>query len=288
LRERLFDPGILTDQSCVEDLSGRYPGRFLGSYENISDCIKSLPVDEVLFALPLVSNCELAGQIVGMCRQQGIAVTCHADLLDPRSQSLRSAPLTLVSLVDCANDGWGAFGKRLVDLVASTIALIVMLPLFVVVAIAIKLTSPGPIIFSQARLGIGKRNSRIFKFRTMVVNAESLMSQIEHLNEPDGPHFKLQKDPRITPIGGFLRKTSLDELPQFKNVFLGDMSLVGPRPIVMRDYRGISEDWHRRRFSVKPGITCLSQVSGRNAVSFDRWMELDREYIDRWSLGSTS
>jgi lipopolysaccharide/colanic/teichoic acid biosynthesis glycosyltransferase len=118
----------------------------------------------------------------------------------------------------------------------------------------------------------------------MVVDAEALMDKVEHLNQSQGPTFKLQHDPRITPIGAFLRKTSLDELPQFFNVFLGDMSLVGPRPLPLRDYRGFSEDWHRRRFSVKPGITCLWQVNGRSSVGFERWMELDMDYIDRWSL----
>jgi lipopolysaccharide/colanic/teichoic acid biosynthesis glycosyltransferase len=146
------------------------------------------------------------------------------------------------------------------------------------------LTSPGPAIFKQERLGLGKRRFHILKFRTMVVNAEALMKEIEHLNQTQGPTFKLTHDPRITPIGSFLRKTSLDELPQLFNVLLGDMSLVGPRPLPLRDYRGFSEDWHRRRFSVKPGITCLWQVSGRSFISFERWMELDMDYIDSWSL----
>ena len=159
-----------------------------------------------------------------------------------------------------------------------------LLPVLACIALSIKLTSPGPAIFSQERLGLGKRLFRVFKFRTMVSDAESLMVKLEHLNEAAGPNFKLKNDPRVTPIGSILRKTSLDELPQLFNVLLGDMSLVGPRPIVMRDYRGISQDWHRRRFSVRPGITCLWQISGRNAVTFDRWMELDRDYIDGWSL----
>ena len=149
---------------------------------------------------------------------------------------------------------------------------------------AIRITSPGPIFFNQERLGRGKRRFRIHKFRTMVIDAEKLMAAVEHLNQSKGPTFKLDKDPRITPIGSFLRKTSLDELPQLFNVWLGDMSLVGPRPLPLRDYRGFSEDWHRRRFSVKPGITCLWQVNGRSSIGFDRWMELDIDYIDRWSL----
>jgi lipopolysaccharide/colanic/teichoic acid biosynthesis glycosyltransferase len=140
------------------------------------------------------------------------------------------------------------------------------------------------VFFLQERLGLGKRKFKIYKFRTMVTNAEELIGNLEHLNQSQGPTFKLRNDPRITRLGAFLRKTSLDELPQFINVLLGHMSLVGPRPLPLRDYRGFSEDWHRRRFSVKPGMTCLWQVMGRSSVSFDRWMELDMSYIDTWSI----
>jgi lipopolysaccharide/colanic/teichoic acid biosynthesis glycosyltransferase len=118
----------------------------------------------------------------------------------------------------------------------------------------------------------------------MVVDAETRMKEIEHLNEVSGPVFKIKNDPRITPIGKFLRKTSIDELPQLFNVLMGDMSLVGPRPLPLRDYEGFSEDWQRRRFSVRPGVTCLWQIGGRSSISFEQWMELDLQYIDKWSL----
>lgn len=124
----------------------------------------------------------------------------------------------------------------------------------------------------------------MYKFRTMVADAEKRISELEHLNEVRGPVFKIKNDPRITPLGKFLRKTSIDELPQLLNVLKGDMSLVGPRPLPLRDYDGFSEDWHRRRLSVRPGITCLWQVKGRSSIPFEQWMELDMQYIDRWSL----
>jgi len=152
------------------------------------------------------------------------------------------------------------------------------------VAILIKLGSPGPILFIQKRLGLNKRQFNMVKFRTMVVGAEKRMRDVEHLNEVSGPVFKMKHDPRITPLGAFLRKTSIDELPQLFNVFKGEMSLVGPRPLPVRDYEGFNEDWQRRRFSVKPGMTCLWQVHGRSSISFEKWMELDLQYIDGWSL----
>jgi lipopolysaccharide/colanic/teichoic acid biosynthesis glycosyltransferase len=146
------------------------------------------------------------------------------------------------------------------------------------------LTSAGPVFFVQERVGINKRRFKVLKFRTMVVDAERRQQTLETLNEATGPVFKIRNDPRITPLGKFLRKTSIDELPQLCNVLNGDMSLVGPRPLPVRDYNGFSQDWHRRRFSVRPGITCLWQVNGRSRLPFEKWMELDMEYIDRWSL----
>jgi len=131
---------------------------------------------------------------------------------------------------------------------------------------------------------VNKRRFKIFKFRTMIPNAEKMMAQLEKHNEAGGPVFKIKDDPRITPIGKFLRRSSIDELPQLLNVLNGDMSLVGPRPLPVRDYEGFNEDWQRRRFSVKPGITCLWQVNGRSGITFDQWMLLDLQYMDEWSL----
>jgi lipopolysaccharide/colanic/teichoic acid biosynthesis glycosyltransferase len=174
--------------------------------------------------------------------------------------------------------------KRVFDLVVGAALLLLLTPLFITVAILIKLTSPGPIFFVQDRVGRQKRPFRFIKFRTMVQDAERRQAELEKLNEVSGPVFKIRNDPRVTRLGAFLRKTSIDELPQLINVVLGHMSLVGPRPLPIRDYQAFDADWHRRRFSVRPGMTCLWQIAGRNSIPFDRWMELDMQYIDRWSL----
>ncbi len=157
-------------------------------------------------------------------------------------------------------------------------------PILAIVALAIKLDSSGPILFAQERVGLSKRRFKLLKFRTMVDGAEAMQSKLEHLNEMDGAAFKIKNDPRVTRVGRILRKTSLDELPQLINVLKGDISLVGPRPLPLRDVERFDADWHRRRFSIKPGITCLWQIMGRNNIPFEKWMELDMEYIDRWSL----
>ena len=170
------------------------------------------------------------------------------------------------------------------DVAGATALLILLSPLMLLVALLVKLTSPGPVFFVQERLGLHKRRFPMFKFRTMVVDAEERQEELESLNEAGGPVFKLRNDPRVTPLGRWLRKTSLDELPQIFNVLLGELSLVGPRPLPLRDFERFDEFWFNRRFSVKPGLTCIWQVSGRSQTSFDRWIRQDLEYIDNWSL----
>jgi lipopolysaccharide/colanic/teichoic acid biosynthesis glycosyltransferase len=163
-------------------------------------------------------------------------------------------------------------------------ALVLLAPLFAVVAILIRCTSDGPVFYFQERVGLNKRRFLICKFRTMVPNADKMIGQLEKLNEASGPVFKIKDDPRITAIGKLLRRTSIDELPQLLNVLRGDMSLVGPRPLPVRDYEGFAKDWQRRRFSVRPGITCLWQINGRSGIPFEQWMKLDLQYMDEWSL----
>jgi len=174
--------------------------------------------------------------------------------------------------------------KRLLDIAGSLIGLCLLSPVFLAIAIAIKLTSKGPVFFAQDRFGYRRRLFRMYKFRSMVSNAPELMAQLEKHNEAKGPIFKIRRDPRITPLGRFLRASSLDELPQLWNVLVGNMSLVGPRPMSVRDVLLFSEATLMRRFTVKPGITGLWQVSGRSTLGFEKWIEMDFNYIDTWSL----
>ena len=161
--------------------------------------------------------------------------------------------------------------------------MILLSPLMLLIALLIKLTSKGPVLFTQRRSGLNGRQFSLYKFRTMVNNAEELKSQLAQDNEMDGPVFKMKKDPRVTRLGSFLRKSSLDELPQLFNILKGEMSLVGPRPPLPEEVERY-QLWQRRRLSMKPGLTCIWQVSGRNDISFDNWMKMDLDYIDNWSL----
>jgi exopolysaccharide biosynthesis polyprenyl glycosylphosphotransferase len=228
-----------------------------------------------------------ASEVAAICEEQGILVRFISNLFDGKISRPQVEVVegdSLISHHTVRLEGWSVVTKRFVDILVSASMSLLLLPVFLLTALMIKLTSPGPVFFVQKRIGLNKRHFGIYKFRTMCVDAEKRMKEIEHLNEVSGPVFKIKNDPRITPIGKFLRKTSIDELPQLFNVLKGDMSLVGPRPLPLRDYEGFSEDWQRRRFSVRPGVTCLWQIGGRSSISFEQWMELDLQYIDKWSL----
>jgi len=175
--------------------------------------------------------------------------------------------------------------KRALDLTLALLALLLLAPLLLAVALAIKLTSHGPVLYASERVGLGQRRFHCLKFRTMYADADVRQVDLEAMNEADGAIFKIRDDPRITPIGRFLRKTSLDEMPQLINVIRGEMSLVGPRPLPMRD-NDLMEDWHKHRHVVLPGLTGLWQISGRSELSFDQMIELDLRYIENWSLRS--
>ena len=173
--------------------------------------------------------------------------------------------------------------KRLIDIICSFVGILVLSPLFIIIAIIIKFTSKGPVFFSQKRVGKYGREFDMYKFRSMVVNAEELKEKLAAQNEMSGPMFKMKDDPRVTKVGKFIRKTSIDELPQLWNVLKGDMSLVGPRPSLPKEVEQF-DNWMFKRLSVRPGLTCYWQVSGRNNIDFEDWMKLDCRYVDERNL----
>jgi len=259
----------------------------VADYENLSNYLGKTTVDEVLVCLPIRSRSEDISDIVLVCEEQGISVGMLRDLFKwtmATSAIRQFGDQTIVMVRPHTINGARAAAKRALDILLSAFLIVLLLPVFIVTALLIKLTSPGSVNFSQERVGLNKKPFQMLKFRTMVMGAEQQQAALEHFNEAVGPVFKINGDPRITKLGKFLRKSSIDELPQLFNVLKGDMSLVGPRPLPLRDYAGFTEDWHRRRISVRPGITGLWQINGRDHSSFDEWMKLDLEYIDQWSL----
>lgn len=257
------------------------------TFSTLPTFLRDNVIDEAAFFLPLQSFYELTARVAAVFEEHGIMMRFDSHIFNftlaqPRIREFEgTAHITAYPGQDHGRD---LMTKRLIDMLGSVFLLVVLSPLFLLIALAIWATSGGPVFFSQKRVGLSKRLFLMHKFRTMVTDAEARQKDLLHLNEMTGPVFKMKNDPRITPIGRLLRKTSLDELPQLFNVLRGEMSLVGPRAMALRDYNLFSEDWQRRRFSVKPGITCLWQVHGRNSVPFEKWMELDMRYIDTWSL----
>jgi exopolysaccharide biosynthesis polyprenyl glycosylphosphotransferase len=261
---------------------------WLGSIEELPHIVANEVIDEVAIALPIKSNYTQIQVAVELLEEQGITTHLLSDLFPQklaRSQPFDLDGMPIVSMRSTPPFSWRTEAKRLMDLSVAVVSLIGCVPVFALVALAIRLDSRGPVFFVQERVGLNKRRFRMIKFRTMSADAEARMKDIEHLNEKEGPIFKIRNDPRITRVGKWLRKTSIDELPQLINVLMGDMSIVGPRPLSVRDAIGMEEAWQKRRFSVKPGLTCLWQVSGRSNLSFEEWMQLDLDYIDHWSLG---
>jgi exopolysaccharide biosynthesis polyprenyl glycosylphosphotransferase len=259
----------------------------VSDFSGLAEFLRRNVVDEVAIYLPFGSFYRHSAEVAALCEQHGIIMRFNSDIFGLKTTRWRAEEFDgdhYIATYPGAGDGWPLFMKRALDITISVSLLLFLAPLLVGVAFAIKLTSPGSIFFLQERIGLNKRRFRICKFRTMGPDAEKMMAKLEDKNEVSGPVFKIKNDPRITPIGRFLRKSSIDELPQLFNVLKGDMSMVGPRPMAVRDYDGFNEDWQRRRFSVKPGITCLWQVNGRNSIPFDQWMLLDMQYMDEWSL----
>lgn len=260
-------------------------GRFLGSLDQLESILMHSAIDEVLITLPIKSRYEEIQSVLESCQRVGVSATYLADLFDQVSgRASHDGDRPSLVMTPRAPQGWSLIAKRIIDLVGASVLLILLLPVLLLAALAIKLTSRGPVLFSQERHGLNRRRFRMYKLRTMVVDAELLQATLEAQNEASGPVFKIREDPRITAVGRFLRRSSLDEFPQLINVLRGEMSLVGPRPLPIRDVGGFTEAALMRRFSVRPGLTCLWQISGRGSLGFDDWIRLDLQYIDEWSL----
>jgi exopolysaccharide biosynthesis polyprenyl glycosylphosphotransferase len=256
-------------------------------YNGLPEFLRRNVIDEVAIFLPFGSLYKYSGEVAGLCAQQGIIMRINSDIFGLQGSRYQGEEVDgrhYIMTRTSVAEGWPLIAKRAIDIAVASLSIVLLAPVLIGAALAIKLTSAGPILFLQERVGLNKRRFPVYKFRTMVPNAEKLMTTLEARNEMRGPVFKIKNDPRITPVGRILRRSSIDELPQLFNVLKGDMSLVGPRPLPVRDYDGFNQDWQRRRFSVKPGITCLWQIKGRNYISFEEWMRLDMQYMDQWSL----
>jgi exopolysaccharide biosynthesis polyprenyl glycosylphosphotransferase len=265
---------------CGDDMA------YLGPCAALSAVLRRQPIDDIFIGLPLRSSFEAIQRIGGMAHRQGVVVHMLGDLFEspqarPQPTHVNDVPVLALSAV--SENQAGLAMKRVIDIVGSSVLLAVLSPLFLLIAVVIKLDSKGPVFFLQERAGCNQRRFKMVKFRSMVAEAEELRETLEEQNEVEGKAFKMREDPRVTRVGAFLRKHSLDELPQLINVWKGEMSLVGPRPAVASDADKYTLD-ERRRLSMKQGMTGLWQVSGRHGLSYDEWLRLDLGYIDSWSL----
>ena len=262
----------------INDEPGRpamgYKGvEVIGELKDITAILHDHPADEVVFVLPR-SRLSYIEKAVYACEIEGVKVTIAVDLFEckiARSRITELDGMPLLTFETTIAKEWQLFIKRWFDIIVSGSAMVVLSPIFLITAIMVKVTSPGPIFFKQKRIGLSGRRFILYKFRTMQKDADKKRFKMEKENEADGLVFKIKSDPRITSIGKFLRKSSIDEFPQFFNVFMGHMSIVGPRPLAAYEVSKF-EPWQRRRQSMRPGLTCIWQISGRSNVAFERWM----------------
>lgn len=274
------------DKSRVGTKVGDNGYKVIGTLEDIENIVHNNIVDEITFIVPKSSLSRIEDVLL-FCETEGINVSVATDYFSLKFAKARQADLygfPLITFQRTPERVWGPFFKRIMDIVISFTALVVLSPIFLILSMLVKATSEGPVLFRQERVGFNGRHFTLYKFRTMVKNAESKLKDLMANNEMNGPVFKLKDDPRITGVGKILRKFSLDELPQLWNVLKGEMSIVGPRPPLPSE---VSEydNWQRRRLTMRPGLTCLWQVSGRNKIKdFSEWAKLDLDYIDKWSL----
>jgi len=270
---------------CIPE---NWKGTVLGKAEDLEALLQTVPAGEVYLSGNALRHGEEMQEAIKVCERFGLPFALPAYFF----RLSRARPVEAKLLAD----GYIHYVsvnmkpvhmalKRACDIAGSFVALLVLSPALLGVALLVKLTSRGPVFFKQERVGVHGKTFRMLKFRSMVQNAETLKESLVHMNEQTGPVFKMRNDPRVTPFGRFIRRYSLDELPQLLNVLRGEMSLVGPRPPMLPEVAQY-EPWQRRRLSVRPGLTCLWQVSGRNKISFEEWMYLDMQYIDHWSLCS--
>jgi exopolysaccharide biosynthesis polyprenyl glycosylphosphotransferase len=274
--------GYVVDGPAPEALDRR---KILGRLDALERLLKEAVLDEVIFVVPRERLSAIEDHVLA-CEERGVAARICMDLFATRIATRAAEDLDgipLLSLSTVPGDAVALAVKRALDLALSAAALAALSPLLLATAIAIRIDSPGPVLFRQRRIGVNGREFRMLKFRSMHRDAEARLESLRALNEVSGPAFKIRNDPRITRVGRLIRRTSIDELPQFWNVLRGEMSIVGPRPPLPAEADQYQRR-HVRRLSVKPGITCTWQVSGRSSIGFDRWMELDLAYIDSWSL----
>ena len=257
----------------------------IGALGNLQNILHDNPIDEVVFMVPR-SRLQSIENSLYICETEGVKATIAVDLFELKIAKSRQTDiegLPLITFETTFAHEWQLFIKRGLDIIVSAFFLLILSPLFLAVSILIKLTSPGPVLFLQKRIGLHGRKFILYKFRTMYENAHLKLSELSGLNEQKGPVFKIKDDPRVTSLGKFLRKFSIDEFPQIINILLGHMSLVGPRPPLAKEV-ALYKPWQRRRLSMRPGLTCFWQISGRNEVTFEQWMELDLKYLNNWSL----
>jgi exopolysaccharide biosynthesis polyprenyl glycosylphosphotransferase len=253
--------------------------------EQLSRLVEGHIVDEIIFAVSK-SQLERMEEFFLACEEQGVKTRVLVDFFPHLRSEMaldRLESMPLLTFSNAPENEYLLFLKRALDLALASAMLIAAAPLLLLIAVLVRLTSPGPAIYRQLRCGLNGRRFQLYKFRSMYQDAELKRASVEHLNEMDGPVFKSSRDPRVTPVGRFLRKTSLDEMPQLLNILKGDMSFVGPRPPLPEEVARY-EKWQRRRLRMKPGLTCLWALAGRNQLNFTQWMQLDMEYIDNWSL----
>ncbi len=279
--------GVLDPDRARFDALGDSELEYIGPIEDAENVLRDRVVDEVYICLPIRTFYKEIVSLARLCEGAGVPVRMMADLFPLHVATRRAYQLEdipFVSLSTVPEFGASLIFKRALDiLVSGAFLLLIAWWLFPLIGVIVKLDSRGPIFFAQERVGLNQRTFRMIKFRTMIQGAEDVRDELADQNEADGPVFKIKDDPRITRVGRWLRKTSLDELPQLMNVLIGDMSLVGPRPPLPSEVENYSWD-QRRRLSVRPGVTGLQQVSGRSGLTFDEWIDIDLAYIDHWNL----